>query len=94
MKIIMMLLISTCCEAQTYTNKQLTDKMRVVESTIATQTKLNTNLIADTVAKSKRIIALEKDLSAFKKKIDSLTLVPDTTIDFMINGKALRIRRK
>lgn len=94
MRVIFLMLISANCQAQTYNNKQLSDKMRVVEASIATQLKLNTSLIADTVAKSKRIVALEKDLSAFKKKIDSLTLIPDTTIDFMINGKALRIRRK
>jgi hypothetical protein len=94
MKIIMMLLISASCEAQTYNNKQLSDKMRVVEATIATQARLNAKLIADTTAKSKQISVLEKDLSAFKGKIDSMTIVPDTTVDFMIRGKALRIRRK
>jgi hypothetical protein len=94
MKIIMMLMISACCKAQTYNNKQLSDKMRAVEAAIAKQTNLNTRLIADTTAKSKRISVLEKDLSAFKSKIDSMALIPDTTIDFMISGKALRIRRK
>jgi hypothetical protein len=99
MKIIMMLLISANCQAQTYNNKQLSDKMRAVELSIATQKTLNTRLIADTIAKSKRIAALEIDLSAFKKKIDSLTIITDTTTDFRIEQKIpgkriLRIRRQ
>ncbi len=93
MRIILLMLISATCKAQTYTTKQLSDKMKGVEATLATQNKMNTNLIADTIAKSKRIVALENDLNWFKKKIDSLTLIPDTA-DFMINGKELRIRRK
>lgn len=76
----------------TLTNKQLSDKMATVETAIANQTKLNTKLIADTLAKGKRIVALEKDLSSFKKRIDSLTLIPATT-DFMIEGKSFRIKR-
>lgn len=93
MKLIFFLLISTCCKAQTYTNKQLTDKMKAVEATLITQSKLNAKLIADTTDKSKRITALEKSLSSFRSRIDSLTLIPDTTADFMIKGKSFRLKR-
>ena len=90
MRLLIILLFPVFSQAQTYTNKQLSDKVRAIEAALANQTKLNTRLIADTVSKSKRIASLE----AHRNWIESLTLIPDTLTDFKLEGRILRIRRK
>jgi hypothetical protein len=75
------------------TNKQLTEKLTTIEITLSKQLALNTKLIADTAAKGTRILTLEKNLISFRSKIDTLTLIPDTTKDFIIKGRVLGLRK-